>query len=127
MATSWTCPYCGRSQILGSANTQHESSQILVGENEFGDFGYSSYAIACLNPKCRRVTLRFGIYRKAKNRLEWDLGAPIQIWGLLPKSSAKPQPEFIPAALRDDYVEACRIRDLSPKASATLRVAACKG
>jgi hypothetical protein len=39
---------------------------------------------------------------------------------LLPDSSAKPQPDFIPFALREDYLEACKIRDLSPKASATL-------
>ncbi len=39
---------------------------------------------------------------------------------LLPESLAKPQPDFIPAPIREDYTEACRIRDLSPKASATL-------
>ena len=38
----------------------------------------------------------------------------------MPESDAKPQPEFIPEAIRQDYREACRIRDLSPKASATL-------
>lgn len=39
---------------------------------------------------------------------------------LWPDSFSKPQPEFIPAPLREDYYEACRIRDLSPKAAATL-------
>jgi hypothetical protein len=39
---------------------------------------------------------------------------------LLPPSSAKPQPDFIPKPIRDDYYEACAIRDLSPKASATI-------
>jgi hypothetical protein len=38
----------------------------------------------------------------------------------MPESSAKPQPDHIPRSLREDYLEACRIRDLSPKASATL-------
>jgi hypothetical protein len=38
---------------------------------------------------------------------------------LLPPSSAKPQPDCIPKPIRDDYYEACAIRDLSPKASAT--------
>jgi hypothetical protein len=32
----------------------------------------------------------------------------------------KAQPEYIPTALRGDYAEACSIKDLSPKASATL-------
>ena len=41
-------------------------------------------------------------------------------WRLLPPSSAKPQPDYIPKGLRNDYEEACAIRDLNPKASATL-------
>jgi Domain of unknown function (DUF4145) len=41
-------------------------------------------------------------------------------WTLLPPSSAKPQPDCIPQPIRDDYYEACSIRDLSPKASATI-------
>jgi hypothetical protein len=39
---------------------------------------------------------------------------------LRPESYAKPLPDHIPQPLRDDYSEACAIRDLSPKASATL-------
>jgi hypothetical protein len=41
-------------------------------------------------------------------------------WTLLPPSSAKPQPDYIPQPIREDYYEACAIRDLSPKASATI-------
>jgi len=50
----------------------------------------------------------------------WLPGKRLNHWRLLPETNAKPQPEFIPTALRTDYIEACRIRDLSPKASATL-------
>lgn len=48
--------------------------------------------------------------------------ADVQItrWRLRPESSAKPQPDYIPPQIVEDYSEACRIRDLSPKASATL-------
>ncbi len=38
----------------------------------------------------------------------------------MPESNVKPQPDCIPKVLVNDYAEACRIRDLSPKASATL-------
>ncbi|WP_183711553.1 DUF4145 domain-containing protein [Bradyrhizobium sp. ERR14] len=41
-------------------------------------------------------------------------------WNLLPASTAKPQPTCVPEPLRADYAEACAIRDLSPKASATI-------
>jgi hypothetical protein len=47
-------------------------------------------------------------------------GEQLQSWRLIPESSAVPQPDYIPEPLRADYYEACRIRDLSPKASATL-------
>lgn len=38
----------------------------------------------------------------------------------MPEGASKPLPEYIPQAIRDDYREACLIRDLSPMASATL-------
>ncbi|MCU6453987.1 DUF4145 domain-containing protein [Sphingomonas sp. A2-49] len=38
----------------------------------------------------------------------------------LPRGTSKPQPSYIPRPLVIDYEEACAIRDLSPKASATL-------
>jgi len=39
---------------------------------------------------------------------------------LVPSSSAKVFPDYIPSPIRSDYGEACAIVDLSPKASATL-------
>jgi hypothetical protein len=45
---------------------------------------------------------------------------PIKSWQVLPPSAAKPQPDCVPGILQQDYYEACAIRDLSPKASATL-------
>ncbi|WP_254798224.1 DUF4145 domain-containing protein [Sphingobium sp. AS12] len=48
------------------------------------------------------------------------VGDPIYFWNLLPENNAKPQPAYIPEPIVEDYVEACRIRNLSPKASATL-------
>jgi uncharacterized protein DUF4145 len=44
----------------------------------------------------------------------------IRRWDLIPESSAKVQPDFIPKAIVEGYTEACRINDLSPKASAIL-------
>lgn len=39
---------------------------------------------------------------------------------ILPFGNAKEFPEYIPEAIRNDYEEACLIKDLSPKSSATL-------
>jgi Domain of unknown function (DUF4145) len=55
-----------------------------------------------------------------------DLGYAFQFKDLIskhslwPESSHKAQPDYIPAPIVQDYIEASRIRDLSPKASATL-------
>jgi hypothetical protein len=50
----------------------------------------------------------------------WKVGKHLETWNLIPPSNAKVFPDYVPKAIRDDYVEACKIRDLSPKASATL-------
>lgn len=79
-------------------------------------------SVTCQNSDCGRMTLNLHLNKRSDyvNSSEYALGDLIQAWALLPESSAKPQPNYIPQALRDDYVEACRIRELSPKASATL-------
>jgi Domain of unknown function (DUF4145) len=47
-------------------------------------------------------------------------GKLIKKWNLIPSGIAKPFPDYIPKQILEDYNEACDIRDLSPKASATL-------
>ncbi|WP_232495577.1 DUF4145 domain-containing protein [Novosphingobium kaempferiae] len=80
---------------------------------------YETTAVACANPSCRQITLTLALHgfmyvnKIGRQRKYRSLR-------LIPNSASKPQPEFIPYALREDYEEACSIRDLSPKASATL-------
>jgi hypothetical protein len=65
--------------------------------------------------------LIFGLAERATDRLGNDLeGKNINIWRVIPESNAVIQPEYIPHPIREDYYQACRIRELSPKASATL-------
>jgi hypothetical protein len=45
---------------------------------------------------------------------------PKRSWSLIPSARVRQFPDYIPDALLADYREACEIRDLSPKASATL-------
>jgi hypothetical protein len=44
----------------------------------------------------------------------------LEQWQLIPPVAAKVFPDYVPQPVLDDYREACLIRDLSPKASATL-------
>ena len=76
-------------------------------------------AIVCANSECRELTLNAMLGNSNSSRDDVVEG-PYKTWTLLPPSSARPQPDYIPKAIRDDYYEACTIRELSPKASATV-------
>ena len=122
-AYQWTCRYCGRPTTLTEHNYTFQASPIGVDVSEHGpkiSLGYT--AIACPNPTCKKLTLtmRLGTGGYSASGGAWQINKVVQQWNLLPESSAKPQPDYIPEPLRNDYIEACRIAGLSPKASATL-------
>ena len=78
-------------------------------------------SIVCANEQCKKMTLHVGLYRRKDQPNEgWNYGDALHDWPLLPESSAKPQPDYIPQPIVNDYSQACRIRDLSPNASATM-------
>jgi hypothetical protein len=82
--------------------------------------GVKSQAIACLNPECRKMTLSTSLHSRDDTQpIDYNDPALLE-WSLLPDSFSKTQPDYIKAVLLEDYYEACKIRDLSPKASATL-------
>ncbi|WP_262266091.1 MULTISPECIES: DUF4145 domain-containing protein [Microvirga] len=74
-----------------------------------------TFAVRCLNQNCEKFTVYtdFAIIEDGTTLAKAGMR-------MLPQSLARPQPDYIPKALREDYEEACLIRDLSPKASATL-------
>ncbi|KQX21712.1 hypothetical protein ASD39_01145 [Sphingomonas sp. Root50] len=81
-------------------------------------------AVGCSNFECNKVSVQLSIRPERNRGLHGsyiDLVAPplFERW-VLPNSIAKSQPDYIPAALREDYFEACLIKDDSPKAAATL-------
>lgn len=122
MAENWNCPHCGRPQT--ATNNDQDQGRILFSmtETAFGKIGINALATCCANPDCMKPTVHVEVSRwvDAMNGRRFTDDEPLFSQRLIPESLAKPQPEFIPAPLREDYVEACRIRDLSPKASATL-------
>jgi hypothetical protein len=78
--------------------------------------------IACPNPECKKTTLTI-LYGPAIVE-----GGNLKSWRereaktrrLLPPTYARPIPEYVPLAIRQDYEEACAIVDLSPKSAAAL-------
>jgi hypothetical protein len=119
--SSWKCPYCSHAQLVSQRNSHGLLRQLAIGPNALGDIGLRFVAIACLNPDCKQVALKVTLHEITNpTSAHPTAGATVQSWALLPESSARIFPDYIPAPIRDDYVEACRILNLSPKASATL-------
>ena len=117
----WTCSYCGRDVTITEPNYASGEHHIYLTGTEYGDFGFVYTAISCPNTQCRKVAFSISL-----NKLKFTAGhgyktvGRFHSWKLLPESEAKSQPDYIPAPIVENYKEACRIKDLSPKASATL-------
>lgn len=117
---NWSCPHCERAVTISSGRVTTNLHTLKV-ENASGRRSLLSRFIVCPNPDCRKFTLTAALYKSADNyQLGEKLEQKLEEWNLLPSSKAKTFPIFIPQAILDDYKEACLIRDLSPKASATL-------
>ena len=123
---SWVCPHCGHAATITDEDISIDDS-ILTIENKDGYRCLTSVFIVCPNPECRRFTLT-AVLKEIKSVFRPDgSGRPdysdlpvLRRWDLIPESRAKSFPNYIPKPILDDYSEACLIRDLSPRASATL-------
>ena len=118
----WTCPFCNRPATIQAGDYTYRDMRFGFDDErtKLDDAGMIIRAIACPNPVCLEITLRVELVQFEWLEDEWQLKNVIHSWQLLPESEAKPQPDYIPAPIVENYNEACRIRDLSPKASATL-------
>ncbi|WP_222248840.1 DUF4145 domain-containing protein [Rhizobium leguminosarum] len=119
MADQWTCPFCNHHQVV-TENFQSSFSKFHIGKSKHGDTGLAHTATRCVNPDCNEVVLSVRFVKAIAGSNGWAIQKGIEAWELRPSSSSKLQPDYIPIALREDYFEACAIRNTSPKASATL-------
>ncbi|MDB5180536.1 MAG: hypothetical protein JWO54_294 [Candidatus Saccharibacteria bacterium] len=120
----YQCPYCGKLTTLTDVHTDQNEQVISLAATRitYGHkIGLTYEAIVCPNPECKQLKLSLTLdsFDNPHGRWESD-GTELHKWQLLPESSAKPQPDYIPAAIVEDYTEASRIASLSPKAAATL-------
>jgi len=120
---NFTCPYCNQPTTITDPNRFYNWERIVIEDSILGDVGFLIYAITCPNPECKKLFLKVSLTDAVNNRTtnwEWKVKKILQEWQLLPESEAKVLPDYIPQQIQQDYYEACRIRDLSSKASATL-------
>ncbi|WP_395949486.1 DUF4145 domain-containing protein [Aeromonas mytilicola subsp. aquatica] len=116
---NWICPHCDRAVTI-TENRTTTNRHTLWQENADGRRSLISTFIICPNPDCRKFTLTADLRESQSAQGTEILGQTLQSWNLVPSSSARSFPSYIPRTILGDYQEACYIRDLSPKASATL-------
>lgn len=117
----WTCPYCGKPTTITEPNFSFSSSSIYTERSSHGKICTLVRAFACPNQDCRGLELCVSLH----NFERYANGRPvpehmISEWTLMPRSRARPWPDYIPLDVRNSYIEACLIAQDSPKASAAL-------
>lgn len=97
------CPYCGIEYFLSSQLEKTDTLKFNVNREETILYAWK------ICPKCNKASFSL-------------VGAHFDshIYFSYPPASAMFLPDYIPAAIRQDYLEAVKIVGLSPKASATL-------
>ncbi len=122
----WTCPVCSKGATITSAN-RHVGSVPLRRPSPREDHLVTiSIFVECPNPACRQFSFYALLYKAIEHRGRSSLSfvpasnEPLGSWQLVPASEARSYPDYVPRPIREDYTEAYLIRDLSPKASATL-------
>lgn len=117
---NWTCPFCGRDTTINPDHTSRDGHIFRLG-SKYGPQVFHSVVIACPNPECRELTVSasLGGYLIHPHG-GYKLRLTRERWNLVPQASVKVFPDYVPPPVLADYREACLIRDLSPKASATL-------
>ena len=118
MSFNWQCPHCQQHTTITDGRSVADHT--LKKGNVEGQVTLRSMFIVCPNEECRKFTLTAHL-NESTTQAGYDVrGALIKFWSLVPESSAKVFPDYVPVAIRSDYEEACLIKALSPKASATL-------
>lgn len=120
MNFNWTCPFCNHKSVVTDDNYSQELFS-FPGGKKYGQQSTVTAVIRCPNVECQEYVLSVHLYDQTGSAYSYVNKQPAkQVWRLIPTSSARPFPDYVPEPIRADYEEACLIKDLSPKASATL-------
>lgn len=116
----WTCPFCDRNATITNENHRLQFNEFFHG-NKHGTQFVGIFVVVCPNPNCGEYSLTVMLHdAKLTAQGVYSPSDTKQTWHLIPPATMKVFPDYVPEPIRADYREACLIRDLSPKASATL-------
>jgi len=134
---NWTCPHCNQKQTATAASVGFVIAK-LDGGTHVSRFESRKCMIEtrqCANSDCNQLTIFVNIgykdklVRKGGEGFEYEPDFDHNLFSgqVYPSPKGRVQPACIPQQIVKDYQEACLIRDLSPKASATLARRAVQG
>jgi hypothetical protein len=113
------CPFCGHHGTVTDDRLSLSEHRFDQG-NKYGNQVIKTVVYVCPNEDCREYTLVAALSNYEWNGRKYIDEDAKQHWQLIPAGAYKQFPDYVPAPVLADYREACLIRDLSPKASATL-------
>lgn len=122
------CPYCQHDFIPTTAN--FDSERFFFHTKDHSGFlkVLRINHVVCPNEECKKTIIDLDIHYCTRYfEGDWEVATQYQYIAkrilsrrIFPEGITRQYPDYIPQQLRDDYEEACKIVDLSPKASATL-------
>ncbi len=123
MKINHTCLYCGTRTTINNGNYELVESNLQLNNNT-GFRNASLLWIVCPNDECAQLSLIVDVSElkmsQSRGLKYWEVGDLINQYVLFPEIKGRVFPDYIPKWLLQDYEEAFAIRNLSPKASATL-------
>lgn len=121
MSFSWKCPFCNHVCTITESNYSEDKHNFNLKNKYNRNLALKTLVIVCPNPVCKEVVAKASLHRDIGVQYSNYNSEPEKTWNLLPQSSSKTYSTvIIPEGILNDYDEACLIKDLSPKASATL-------
>lgn len=117
--SSWECPFCGRLSVAEKIVKKHDRFTVNT-DSKFGSLAFDSWVNVCPNPDCKEFTYTTSVSAGRIAGGVFNFDRQIESWCNRPQGVVKSFPDYIPRAILSDYKEAALIKDLSPKASATL-------
>jgi hypothetical protein len=122
-AFDWICPFCGTATTIGDYNYRTTSADV-AGRSKFGSAVLVVRSISCPNSNCKELQIEASLHRHGlpagQSSGSHSIREKYESWKLRPKTRTKPQPEYVPLEIRNNYAEACLILNDSPKASAAM-------
>ncbi|RZM09973.1 MAG: DUF4145 domain-containing protein [Pedobacter sp.] len=122
MSIPYQCPYCEAHSIIFGKSAIYEEVYLDV-PSRYGVLAYILTGAVCSNKECQEISLKGSLHTSRKKQSYQDkifLQDEIETYALRPLGMAKNLPDFIPQVIVQDYTEATKILDFSPKSAATL-------